>query len=39
VVTTIHRQIAEELGVREQQVEAAMALLDDGSIMPLIALS
>jgi hypothetical protein len=27
VATSIHRQIAKDLGVREQQVEAAVALL------------
>jgi protein Tex len=37
VVTTIHRQIAEAVGVREQQVEAAVALLDDGATVPFIA--
>src|SRR5207248_2400555 len=37
VVTTIHRQIAETLGVREQQVEAAVALLDGGATVPFIA--
>jgi uncharacterized protein len=37
VVTNIHRQIAEELRVREQQVEAAVALLDGGATVPFIA--
>src|SRR2546421_9553866 len=37
VATTIHRQIAKELGVREQQVEAAVALLDGGATVPFIA--
>jgi uncharacterized protein len=37
VVTTIHRQLAEELGVREQQVEAAVTLLDGGATVPFIA--
>ena len=34
---SIHRRIAEELGVREQQVEAAVALLDGGATVPFIA--
>jgi uncharacterized protein len=37
VVTNIHRQIAEDLRVREQQVEAAVALLDGGATVPFIA--
>src|ERR1700754_1539304 len=37
MVTTPHRQIATELGVREQQVEAAVALLDGGATVPFIA--
>ena len=37
VATSIHRQIAEELRVREQQVEAAVALLDGGATVPFIA--
>ena len=37
MATSIHRQIAEELGVREQQVEAAVALLDGGATVPFIA--
>jgi uncharacterized protein len=37
VVATIHRQLAEELGVREQQVEAAVTLLDGGATVPFIA--
>src|SRR5438105_7096362 len=36
-MTTIHGQIAEALGVREQQVEAAVALLDGGATVPFIA--
>ena len=36
-VANIHRQIAEELGVREPQVEAAVALLDGGATVPFIA--
>lgn len=35
--TSIHRLIAEELGVREQQVVAAVTLLDDGNTVPFIA--
>jgi uncharacterized protein len=37
VATSIHRQIAEMLRVREQQVEAAVALLDGGATVPFIA--
>jgi transcriptional accessory protein Tex/SPT6 len=37
VATSIHRHIAKELGVREQQVEAAVALLDGGATVPFIA--
>jgi uncharacterized protein len=37
VATTIHRRLAEELGVREQQVEAAVTLLDGGATVPFIA--
>jgi uncharacterized protein len=37
VATNIHRQIAQELSVREQQVEAAVALLDGGATVPFIA--
>jgi uncharacterized protein len=37
VTTSIHRQIAEALGVREPQVVAAVALLDDGATVPFIA--
>ena len=33
----IHQQIAEELGVRAQQVEAAVALLDGGATVPFVA--
>ena len=36
-VANIYRQIAEELGVREEQVEAAVALLDGGATVPFIA--
>ena len=35
--TSIHRQIAEALSVREQQVEAAVALLDGGATVPFIS--
>jgi protein Tex len=37
VTTSLHRRIAEELGVRERQVEAAVELLDGGSTVPFIA--
>jgi protein Tex len=37
IVTTIHQQIAEELGVRERQVTAAVELLDGGATVPFIA--
>ncbi len=33
----IHQQIAQELGVREQQVEATVTLLDGGATVPFIA--
>lgn len=33
----IHQQIAQELDVREQQVEAAVSLLDGGATVPFIA--
>jgi uncharacterized protein len=36
-VAKINQQIAQELGVREQQVEAAVTLLDGGSTVPFIA--
>jgi uncharacterized protein len=36
-VANIYRQIAEELGVREQQVEATVALLDGGATVPFVA--
>lgn len=32
---SINSRIAEELGVRPQQVEAAVTLLDEGSTVPL----
>jgi len=34
---SINSRIAEELGVRPQQVEAAVGLLDEGSTVPFIA--
>src|SRR6202795_3688725 len=37
VTTSIDRQIAQELGVREQQVAAAVALLDGDASVPFIA--
>ncbi len=37
MTTTIHQQIAEELGVRERQVTAAVELLDGGATVPFIA--
>jgi uncharacterized protein len=37
VLQAIHKKIAEDLGVREQQVEAAVALLDGGATVPFIA--
>jgi protein Tex len=37
VTTSIDRQIAQELGVREHQVTAAVALLDGGATVPFIA--
>src|SRR6266436_6271192 len=36
-VANINRRIAEELGVREQQVEATVALLDGGATVPFVA--
>jgi uncharacterized protein len=36
-VANIHRQIAQELGVREQQVEATVELLDGGATVPFVA--
>src|SRR5256885_15488988 len=36
-VTNINRQIAEELGVREQQIEATVTLLDGGATVPFVA--
>src|SRR5216684_6327102 len=37
VTTSLHRRIAEELGVREPQVAAAVELLDGGATVPFIA--
>ncbi|MEW2544487.1 Tex family protein [Streptomyces sp. NPDC047002] len=37
MTTSIEGRIAEELGVRERQVEAAVGLLDGGSTVPFIA--
>src|SRR5271170_717701 len=36
-VANINRQIADELGVRERQVEATVALLDGGATVPFVA--
>ena len=36
-MSNINRKIAEELGVREQQVEATVALLDGGATVPFVA--
>lgn len=36
-MTNINRKIAEELGVREQQVEATVTLLDGGATVPFVA--
>jgi uncharacterized protein len=36
-VANIYRQIAEQLGVREQQVEATVGLLDGGATVPFVA--
>ena len=36
-MVNIHRQIAQELGVREQQVEATVTLLDGGATVPFVA--
>ena len=33
----IHLRVAEELGVREQQVVAAISLLDGGATVPFVA--
>ena len=36
-MANINRKLAEELGVREQQVEATVALLDGGATVPFVA--
>ena len=36
-MNSISRRIAEELGVREQQVNATVTLLDEGATVPFIA--
>ena len=36
-MANINRQIAEELGVREQQIEATVSLLDGGATVPFVA--
>jgi protein Tex len=36
-VANINQKIAQELGVRDQQVEAAVTLLDGGATVPFIA--
>src|SRR6478672_1837361 len=36
-VANINRKIAEELGIREQQVEATVELLDGGATVPFVA--
>src|SRR5947207_7638693 len=38
-VANINRQIAEELGVREQQISATVELLDGGATVPFVASS
>lgn len=37
MTTSVHNKIAEELGVRERQVQAAVDLLDGGATVPFIA--
>src|SRR6266571_3284111 len=37
VTTSIEQRIAQELGVREQQVTAAIELIDGGATVPFIA--
>jgi uncharacterized protein len=37
VTTSIHQRIADELGVREGQVQAAVGLLDGGATVPFVA--
>ena len=36
-MANINRQIAEELGVREQQIQATVELLDGGATVPFVA--
>ncbi len=36
-MANIHQKIAQELGVRDEQVEAAVTLLDGGATVPFIA--
>ena len=36
-MANIYRRIAEELGVREQQVEATVGRLDGGATVPFVA--
>ena len=36
-MANINQKIAQELGVRDQQVEAAVTLLDGGATVPFIA--
>src|SRR3954466_15822841 len=36
-VANMNRQIAEELGVREQQIQATVELLDGGATVPFVA--
>ncbi len=36
-MNSISRRIADELGIREQQVNATVALLDEGATVPFIA--
>ncbi len=37
MTTSIHQRIADELGVRQRQVQAAVELLDSGATVPFIA--
>ena len=37
MTTTVHQRIAEELGVRERQVAAAVELFDGGATVPFVA--
>ena len=37
MTTSLHQRIAEELGVRERQVQSAVELLDGGATVPFIA--